>query len=68
MPRATLVDDHRRMRHFHVDLCPIHILYDGNLFARQAGCNWNADATYRLTSVLRVTGADSCDPPPDIPQ
>jgi hypothetical protein len=57
MPRATLHDDHGRRRVFLVNFCPVHVLYNGALYARQRGGSWDRDSDYRAIGVLILDDA-----------
>jgi hypothetical protein len=52
MPVATLISEKRQSRSFLVNVCPIHVEYQGKLWSRQQGGNWDKDSTYRQSGVL----------------
>jgi hypothetical protein len=52
MPIATLISESRQSRSFWVNVCPIHVEYQGKLWARQQGGDWETDSTYRQTGAL----------------
>jgi hypothetical protein len=52
MPVATLISEKRQSRSFRTSVCPVHIMYQGSLWARQPGGDWEKDSTYRQSGVL----------------
>jgi len=52
MPVATLITESGKKRSFSVNVCPIHVMYLGRLWARQYGGEWEKDSTYRETGAL----------------
>ena len=64
MPAATLIAESGNHRAFYVDSCPIHVMYQGKLWARQPGGEGEKDSTYRQTGalVLDDTMRTDCQP------
>lgn len=52
MPIATLFTEKGSSRSFEVEVCPIHVMYQGKLWARQQGGDWEKDSAYRMTGAL----------------
>ena len=52
MPVATLMTENGEARSFWVDICPIHVMYQGKLWARQQGGDWEKDSHYRKSGAL----------------
>jgi hypothetical protein len=52
MPIATLISEKRQSRSFFVNVCPIHVEYQGKLWSRQQGGDWEKDSIYRQSGAL----------------